>query len=163
MQIAVNPAGVVTPTLASRAGQSLAMGCVAGIAAAAVGAALWAAITYLTDYQIGWMAIGVGLLVGFAVRHFGKGSDKSFGILGGALALAGCLGGNLLTICLVVAREKAMSLLEVFSRLDLGLIVNLLSATFSPIDLLFYGLAVYEGYRFSFRQDAEGEPAAQAG
>ena len=25
-------------------------------------------------------------------------------------------------------------------------------ATFSPMDLLFYGIAVYEGYKFSFRQ-----------
>jgi hypothetical protein len=25
-------------------------------------------------------------------------------------------------------------------------------ATFNPMDLLFYGIAVYEGYRFSFRE-----------
>jgi hypothetical protein len=30
--------------------------------------------------------------------------------------------------------------------------MDLMKATFSPIDLLFYGIAVYEGYRFSFRQ-----------
>ncbi len=28
-------------------------------------------------------------------------------------------------------------------------------ATFSPIDLLFYGIAVYEGYRLSFRELTE--------
>lgn len=140
--------------------QNLVFGCMAGIAAAAVGAALWAAVTYFTEYQIGWMAVGVGLLVGFAVRQFGKGTDTIFGILGGALALAGCLAGNLLTICLVLAREEAVSLFEVFSRLDPGVVLRVMTATFGPIDLLFYGLAVYEGYKFSFRPVAEEKPAA---
>ena len=27
-----------------------------------------------------------------------------------------------------------------------------MKADFSPIDLLFYGIAIYEGYKFSFRQ-----------
>jgi hypothetical protein len=27
-----------------------------------------------------------------------------------------------------------------------------MAATFSPMDLLFYGIAIYEGYKFSFRQ-----------
>jgi hypothetical protein len=27
--------------------------------------------------------------------------------------------------------------------------LDLLAAMFSPIDLLFYGLAIYQGYRFS--------------
>jgi hypothetical protein len=28
---------------------------------------------------------------------------------------------------------------------------------FSPMDLLFYGIAIYEGYKFSFRQITEEE------
>ncbi len=159
MPVAVSPSahGAVNNGTADR--QSLAKGCAAGVVAAAIGAARWAAISYLTEYQIGWMAIGVGFLVGIAVRQFGNGTGAAFGILGGALALAGCLAGNLLTVCLVLAREKAMSLLDVFARLDLGLVVNIMSATFNPMDLLVYGLAVYAGYRFSLRPAAGAEPA----
>ena len=29
--------------------------------------------------------------------------------------------------------------------------------TFHPMDLLFYGIAIYEGYRFSFRELLEDE------
>ncbi len=159
MPVAVNPSGRGALQSGTGDRQSLALGCAAGAVAAVVGAALWATISYLTEYQIGWMAVGVGVLVGFAVRQFGKGTGTSFGILGGALALAGCLAGNLLTVCLVLSREKAMSLLEVFSRLDPGLVVNIMSATFNPMDLLFYGLAVYTGYRFSSRPATEAEPA----
>ncbi len=159
MPVAVNPSAHGAVNSGNAETQSLGLGIAAGAVAAAVGAALWATISYLTEYQIGWMAIGVGFLVGIAVRYFGKGTGAAFGVLGGALALAGCLAGNLLTVCLVLSREKSMSLLAVISRLDLDLVVNIMSATFSPMDLLFYGLAVYAGYRFSVRPVGDAEPA----
>ncbi len=162
MPVAMNPSATGALKSGTVEKRSLALGCAAGVVAAAIGAALWAMISYMTEYQIGWMAIGVGFLVGIAVRQFGKGTDTSFGILGGALALAGCLAGNLLTICLVLSREKAMSLLDVISRLDADLVVTLMGATFNPMDLLFYGLAIYAGYRYSFRPAAEVEPAGTA-
>jgi len=34
-----------------------------------------------------------------------------------------------------------------------------MTATFNPMDLLFYGLAVYAGYRFSFRRISAEELA----
>lgn len=30
--------------------------------------------------------------------------------------------------------------------------IELLKATMSPMDFVFYGIAVYEGYKFSFRE-----------
>jgi len=36
-------------------------------------------------------------------------------------------------------------------------------ATFHPTDLLFYGIAVYEGYRFSFRRLSDADLAGLAG
>ena len=99
-----------------RSEQNLSMGIVAGGIAAAVGAGLWAAITAVTGFQIGWMAVGVGFLVGLAVRHFGKGIDKAFGIAGAVLALIGCLAGNLFAICAVIASQEEMAFLEVVSQ-----------------------------------------------
>jgi hypothetical protein len=37
-----------------------------------------------------------------------------------------------------------------------------MTANFSPIDLLFYGIAIYEGYKLSFRQVTEDELRAAA-
>jgi hypothetical protein len=72
--------------------KNLLLGGLAGLAAAIVGAVIWAVITVTTDHQIGWMAIGVGALVGFALR-IGNGG-KTFGILGALFALFGCVLGN---------------------------------------------------------------------
>ena len=74
---------------------ALAIG--AGLTAAIVGAAVWAIITITIKYQIGWMAIGVGFLVGFAISYAG-GTGVGFRILGALLALLGCVAGNFLSI-----------------------------------------------------------------
>jgi hypothetical protein len=129
--------------------QNLPMGLVAGLAAAAVGAAVWALVTVLTEFQIGWMAVGVGFLVGWAVRLAGKGSTPVFGVVGAALALGGCLAGNLLTICIVGARQLNLSVTEMIARLTPALTRDLMWETSGPIDLLFYALALYAGYRYS--------------
>lgn len=47
-----------------------------GVAAGAFGAAVWAAIVYFFALEIGWLAWGVGLLVGVAVV-FGNEGEKS--------------------------------------------------------------------------------------
>lgn len=62
---------------AMRSEQNLVNGIVAGILSSIVGAGLWATITILTDYQIGWIAIGIGYVVGFSIRLAGKGDWKS--------------------------------------------------------------------------------------
>ena len=53
--------------------QSLPRALFAGILAGLVAAFVWGWITKVTEYEIGWIAIGVGFLVGFAMRTFGKG------------------------------------------------------------------------------------------
>ena len=122
----------------------------AGLAAAGVGAGAWATISALTGFQIGWMAIGIGFLVGLAVRTAGKGIDLPFGILGAGLALLGCLAGNLFTVVLVIARTQSETFFHVLAGLAPADAIEWMMITFSPIDLLFYGLAIYQAYRLSF-------------
>ncbi len=142
-------------------GHSLPAALVAGSVAAAAGAMVWAAVTVFTGMQIGWMAVGVGFLVGFAVRRFGKGSDPTFQILGAVLSLAGCLAGNLLAVCAFASRQQDLPLMGVLAGLTPGLAIQLIVETFSGMDLLFYGIAVYEGYSFS-RVPAAPPPVAGA-
>src|SRR5438270_13589107 len=80
-----------------RSEQNLPIGLLAGIFAALIGAIAWAIVTVTTEYQIGYMAIAVGFIVGYAVR-LGKGLDKIFGISGAILALFGCILGNIFSI-----------------------------------------------------------------
>ena len=142
--------------------QRLPMGILGGIIAALVGAAIWAGVTVATKYQIGWMAVGVGFLVGYTVRALGRGISKSFGYIGGACALIGCLLGNLFSSCGFISIQESLPFFRVVYAVitQPSVIGELLAATFSPMDLLFYGIAVAEGYKFSFRQITEAERAA---
>lgn len=140
-------------------GQNLTLGVIGGIAAALAGAVIWAIITVATGYQIGWMAVGVGFLVGYAVRLLGKGSDALFGAAGAIIALLGCVAGNLLTVVILVSRQESIGVMTLLGRLTPGLAVEILKETFQPMDLLFYGIAVYEAYKFSFNPAAATAPA----
>lgn len=132
--------------------QSLGLGIAAGAVASLAGAAAWAAVTVATGWQIGFMAIGVGLLVGYAVRLAGKGVTAPFGVAGAALALLGCALGNLLAVTAMVAQHQGVAFLDALSQLTPQLARELMVASFQPMDLLFYGTGLYEGYRLSFRE-----------
>ncbi|UCD53076.1 MAG: hypothetical protein JSW27_10625 [Phycisphaerales bacterium] len=135
-----------------RSEQCFSMGLVGGAIAAAVGAILWATVTIATGYQIGYMAVGIGALVGGAVRVLGKGITKPFGYVGAALSFVGCLAGNLLSVCAIIAQQEELAFSYVLTHLNPAAIPELMVAAFHPMDLLFYGLALYAGYRFAFRR-----------
>ena len=141
--------------------QNLPLAIAAAVVASLVSAGLWAAITVATEYQIGYMAIAVGLIVGFSVRFVGKGIDQVFGVIGAVFALLGCLVGNYLSMVGFAADAEGLTYIDTLLLIDISLIPSIMAETFSPMDILFYGLAVYEGYRFSFRAIDEEELAQQ--
>lgn len=137
--------------------QNFPMGLIAGLIAAIVSAALWAAITVATKYQIGYMAIAVGFLVGYAMQYAGKGIDKMYGYTGAVLSLFGCLLGNFFSLVGFAADSEGVGYFEMFSMINYSAVPDAMMESFNAIDLLFYGLAIYEGYKFSFRKITEEE------
>ena len=131
--------------------QNLPMGVIAGLVVGLIGAVLWGVITVATGYQIGYMAVAIGLGVGYSIRTFGKGIDTVFGIVGAALALLSCLLGNFLSIIGFIANAEGLGYVETLLMLDYSFVPELMAETFSIMDLFFYGIALYEGYKFSFR------------
>ena len=132
--------------------QNLLLAAAGGLGASVLGAGVWAGVTVVSGYQIGFIAIGIGFLVGFAVRSLGKGITSTFGVLGAALSLLGCALGNLLAVTALVAREQGVAFLDAVSELSPSLIQELMVAFFGPMDLLFYAIALYYGYKLAFRQ-----------
>jgi hypothetical protein len=132
--------------------QNLVVGSMAGLIAAVAGAVVWAGVTVVTEYQIGWMAVGIGFLVGIAMRMMGKGIDQVFGIVGAVMALVGCLLGNVFTMAWFISEQTGSSLFSVLTQLEMRLVIDLITETFQVMDILFYGLALYFGYKYAFRQ-----------
>jgi len=151
-----NKAENLTPATAVGLGgesPNLAAALLGGLVAAVVGAIIWAVITVTLKFQVGFMAVGVGFLVAWAVRTLGKGRDVTYGFIGGGFALVGCLLGNLLSACGFMAVQAAEPVVSVTLRVlgNSASIATVLEETFRGMDLLFYAIAVYEGYKLARR------------
>lgn len=125
----------------------------AGLAAAVAGALAWALITVLTHYKVGLVAVGVGFLVGGVVRKYGGAGSQPHAMLSAVLALLGCALGDLLSACALIAIERSVSILPVVLAVlgSPSLASQVMVATFSPMDLLFYAIAGYEGFKLVIR------------
>jgi hypothetical protein len=124
----------------------------AGLGAAIVGAALWAIVTVAAQMKLGIVAVAIGFIVGWAIRETGKGTDQKFGILGAACGLFGCVLGNVLSDIAIFSKVRDIPFLQIVTRMDFDFLSHLMTIFFSPMDLLFYAIAVYEAYKFSLRR-----------
>lgn len=132
--------------------QNLNKGILGGVLVTLLCAVAWAFITIASNYQIGFMAVGVGLAVGYSIQHFGQGLEPQYGIIGAVLALLGCILGNVFSLIGFAAEDLGVGLFEVLAMIDLTAIPDALIDWTQPMDLLFYGIAVYEGYKFSIKK-----------
>lgn len=148
------PAPIQPEPLELRTRPGFRIAAAGGLLAAGVGALAWAAIASAANAPVPWMVLGMGLLVGGAVRVVGRGSDRSFGVLGAGLSLFSCLLGTCLGNCVIIARDVELSVASVFTQINAVTLARLIAATFHPLDLLLYGLALYLAYRLSFKRIA---------
>ncbi|WP_240927738.1 hypothetical protein [Cellulophaga sp. Z1A5H] len=103
------------------------------------------------------MAIGIGAMVGLVTGYFGKGIDLIFGLLGGGIALLSCILGNFFSIIGAIATYEKLGYLETLFLFDYAQAIPIMSETFSPMDILFYAIATFEGYKYAFRKLTEKE------
>jgi hypothetical protein len=97
------------------------------------------------------MAIGVGFLVGWAVKKLGQGIDVPFGVVGAFMSLLGCLLGNYLSAVGFIAMEYDASYFDTLAAFNFEDAIEIMKVAFSPMDILFYAIALYYGYKTSFR------------
>ena len=105
------------------------------------------------------MAVAIGAGVGYTLRHLGKGIDQIFGISGAAIAVLCCVLGNFLSVLGFVSQEEGLTYFDTLLYFDYSYSFDLLVQSASPMDLVFYGIAGYEGYKFAFRQFTQAQLA----
>jgi hypothetical protein len=131
--------------------ENLVFGIVAGIFAAILGAAIWMGITVATGVHVGYVALGVGALVGLAVRVVGNGRSMIFGIVGAVLTLAGCLGGEVLTV-VQLSSTAQRDFYSTLTTIDLTQLLPNIFSHMDPIMYLIYAIGIFEGYKLSIRK-----------
>lgn len=126
-----------------------------GLGGALVGAAAWAGLTALTNVKIGFAAIGIGLLVGFATQR-SRSTDPRLPLAAAGLALLGCVLGDVFFMAHDQARLGRAGGDDVSTWLVLRIFLenpDVLRTAFVDyfrvFDVLFYGLAAYEAFKFA--------------
>jgi hypothetical protein len=135
--------------------QRLIPGIVSGLIVGITGAILWGVITVRTGYQFSLTAVLIGLGVGISIRKIGNGIENIFGFFGAGISLLSVLFGNFLSIIGFIANAENIGYFETLMRFDYNFLPEVLAQTFDFKDLIFYGIAIFEGYRFSFRYITE--------
>jgi hypothetical protein len=79
-------------------------GIVAGILCGVAGAVLWGVIAAFTGYEIGWIAWGIGALVGAGIA-WGMDGGTVPGVLAVVISILAILGGKFVALEMVVGKE----------------------------------------------------------
>jgi hypothetical protein len=137
--------------------QRLMAGIISGLIVGLSGAILWGWITVSTGYQWAFMALVIGAGVGFSIRIFGNGIEPIFGIYGAVISFLSVLFGNFLSIIGFVANSEGLGFIETIRLFDYSYLFPIMKETFSVIGICFYALAVFEGYKFTFRKITENK------
>jgi hypothetical protein len=117
---------------------------IGGLVGGVIGAGIWAAIVYFTGFEIGIVAWGIGLLVGFGALVLSGGRA---GAAGGVIAAVLALGAVLLGKVLVVMVHFG----------DAAITMQSVTQTLSPFDALWAFLAV--GTAFQLARGQQGVAA----
>jgi hypothetical protein len=138
------PGGYPSPFPASRQG-NLGLAVLAAVVAMLVGAAIYGFILSKAEMQIGYIAVGVGALIGAALGKLG-GQNSSLPFVGIVLGLLGVYCGQVFGISLMSAEALNTSVFDIltnyFGEMNTGLKENL-----EAVDYLFYILSGAAGFQ----------------
>jgi hypothetical protein len=95
------------------------------------------------------VALGIGALVGVAVRWAGKGSTPVFGVVGAVMTLIGCILGQALAEIQLAAHASSIGFFQVLSVVNAGELISGVVTGSSPITYFIYAIGIYEGYKLS--------------
>jgi acyl carrier protein len=133
---------------------SIGVAIASGAVAAIIGGIIWGLIVIATDYEIGYMATGIGLLTGFAVVFFSGKKGLILQIIAVVSALVGIVVGKYITFYAIlkdyVASEYGQAAAQQVSILSSELIdffFESIGDLASPYDILWIILAIVAAWR----------------
>jgi MFS family permease len=133
-------------------GGALGTAALAGLIAAIVGGVVWGLIVRWSGYEVGFVAWGIGFVVGTAVAFGARGvRGLSYQALAVVLALAGIVLGKYLSFAWTLGdafEEEGIPIeVPIFSGDTWDAFVESRSDVWGWFDLLWIGLAVFTAFR----------------
>ncbi|MFE9252142.1 hypothetical protein [Streptomyces sp. NPDC007088] len=137
------PAGFGPAAPAARGG-NLTLGLLAALVAALVTAGVYGWLISAIEREVGYAAVGVGFLVGFAAGRLG-GSHPALAPVSAVLSLGAVAAGQLLGMALLGAKESAFTVNQLL--LDhFGLVREAWQENLDLLSFLFFALAAFAAF-----------------
>jgi len=137
--------GTVPPApVAAARGGNIALGVVTAVVVALVTAGVYGAIVGATEYEIGYAAIGVGFLVGFASGKVG-GSHPALPVISAVLSLGAVYLGQLIGVAMLAADITGLSATEMFFE-HFDLLTEGWKETADAMTFLFFGIGAVAAF-----------------
>jgi hypothetical protein len=134
----------------------------AGLVAALAGGIIWGLIVKISDYEVGFVAWGIGFIAGTAVVLATRGAKgQRLQVIAVVSALLGILLGKYLAFAFTV-QDDAKSVggsIGLVSGDMLSLFRDNLDVVFSLFDLLWVGFAVFTAWRIPRLEEPAPDPA----
>ncbi|MEU1225215.1 hypothetical protein [Streptomyces sp. NPDC005828] len=130
------------PTAPAR--DNVALGLVAGLVAALVAAGAYGGIAGGIEREIGWAAVGVGFLVGFAAGKVG-GRNPALPVVSAVLSLGAVYLGQLVALSIIGAKALSVSATELFFE-HFDVLTSAWKEDLDPLTFLFFGLAAFAAF-----------------
>lgn len=169
----IESSGAPEPIIPSRAGpggwslpeQSLGLALIAGTAVGVVGALVWAAAAVSSGKQIGYLALGIGFVVGFVVRKAGRGTSWLYGVVAALCTAGSCVLGMVLSYAIQVALSEsptldAAALERLFGVLFTVSFTEAIRASLDPVSGVFTLVATYQAFQLGYARPSKDEPVA---
>ncbi|GGU91663.1 hypothetical protein GCM10010275_30670 [Streptomyces litmocidini] len=123
---------------------NVGLGLVAGLVAALVAAGLYGGIAGAVEREIGWAAVGVGFLVGFAAGKAG-GDNPVLSVVSAVFSLGSVYLGQLVALSVIGGKELGVSPTELlFQHFDV--LTSAWKEDLDPLTFLFFGLAAFAAF-----------------
>ncbi|KAB1146011.1 hypothetical protein F7R91_16975 [Streptomyces luteolifulvus] len=132
------------PVVAAPARNNIALGIIAAVVAALVTAGIYGGIVGATEYEIGYAAIGVGFLIGFAAGKLG-GSNPVLPVVSAVLSLGAVYLGQLIGIAVILGDELDVSATSLFTE-HLDVLTKGWSETADPMTFLFLAIGAFAAF-----------------
>ena len=131
--------------------QNLLLALVAALVSSLIGSFIWMLITVLLHMHIGYVALGIGLLVSYSVRYMGKGLTPIYGVIGAVATLVSCILGEFAATIVLILENENGSFLDFLNDVSFSMILEASLMHTGPITWFIYAIGIYEGYKFSKR------------
>ena len=124
---------------------------IAGAVATVLAAAAYGIITARWAFSYGFVAAGVGIVIGLSMQFLGRGISMKFAVLATVYTIAGCVLGNVFRVIMELARASATSPIDVIQNNSLSMLADQSLSYVSPVDLVYWFIAVFCAVFFAKR------------